>query len=187
MGTPVWRASVVRLVLRNHASGGFADTGCMLCALLQRVVSVLGQNPAMMTLNGTNCYLVGTGPRRILIDTGEAGANCEKMLPNLAEAMQATGCTGLDMIILTHMHHDHFGGVDGVQKRFGCERCVNDVLALSSALNIHRARTAAQTDRASQSRTSTSLIITSRRSTSCSSGGSSVNWIRTGRSRGQSS
>jgi glyoxylase-like metal-dependent hydrolase (beta-lactamase superfamily II) len=68
---------------------------------------------------GTNCYLVGTGEARLLIDTGEAGANNEKMLASLEAAMRATGCKTIEKILLTHMHHDHFGGVAGVQSRFG--------------------------------------------------------------------
>lgn len=87
--------------------------------LSPRVINILAQNPAPYTLNGTNCYLVGTGPRRFLIDTGEEDKGHEECMELLAACMEREGVTGLDAILITHMHGDHFGGVDGLQRRWG--------------------------------------------------------------------
>jgi glyoxylase-like metal-dependent hydrolase (beta-lactamase superfamily II) len=87
--------------------------------LSERVINILAHNPSPYTLNGTNCYLVGTGSKRILIDTGEWGRGQPEFLADLEKCMSEVGCTGLSMILITHMHGDHFGGVEGLQKKFG--------------------------------------------------------------------
>jgi len=39
--------------------------------LSPRTCCVLGGNPSAYTLNGTNCYLIGAGKSRLLVDAGE--------------------------------------------------------------------------------------------------------------------
>ena len=67
-------------------------------------------------MTGSNTYLVGSGKRRILIDTGEGAEDYPEAV---AEAMRQVGCEGLQDIIVTHWHHDHLGGVPSIQGRFG--------------------------------------------------------------------
>ena len=81
-----------------------------------RVAVALGQNPSPFTGPGTNTYLIGTGPLRVLLDTGQG---VDAYLPFLEEAMERTGCEGLQEIVLTHAHPDHIGGVLQVMRRFG--------------------------------------------------------------------
>ncbi len=76
----------------------------------------MGLNPGPMTLQGTNTYLVGSGKRRILIDTGEGRPG---YVQNLLKAMEKEACSELEAILLTHHHHDHIGGVEEVLKQFG--------------------------------------------------------------------
>ncbi len=84
-----------------------------------RVVVALGQNPSLFTGPGTNTYLVGTGKRRILLDTGQG---CDAYIPVLESALERAGCEGIQEIVLTHGHPDHIGGAADVIERFGAMR-----------------------------------------------------------------
>jgi glyoxylase-like metal-dependent hydrolase (beta-lactamase superfamily II) len=82
-----------------------------------RVAVVLGQNPGPFTGPGTNTFLVGTGARPLLLDTGQGRP---EYLPLLERALdEVRGAKELERIVLTHGHVDHLGGVAGVQERFG--------------------------------------------------------------------
>jgi ribonuclease/clavin/mitogillin len=81
-----------------------------------RVVVALGQNPSLFTGPGTNTYLVGTGKRRILLDTGQG---CDAYIPVLESALERAGCEGIQEIVLTHGHPDHIGGAAAVIERYG--------------------------------------------------------------------
>src|SRR5882672_9767529 len=75
-----------------------------------RVTVALGQNPGLFTGPGTNTYLVGTGRKRILLDTGQG---VSAYLAVLAEALERAGYT-IQEIVLTHGHVDHIGGAADV-------------------------------------------------------------------------
>jgi hypothetical protein len=57
---------------------------------ISRCILHAGCNPSSFSLQGTNTYLVGAGPRKILVDSGEGRV---QYLDQLAAAMEQCGCT----------------------------------------------------------------------------------------------
>lgn len=80
--------------------------------LSPRVIRILGQNGSAFTLQGTNCYLVGTGSKRILIDTGSGLRSFRVLLNQVLTNNEAE----VESIIITHHHIDHIGGVKSILK-----------------------------------------------------------------------
>ncbi|OTA56065.1 Metallo-hydrolase/oxidoreductase [Hypoxylon sp. EC38] len=79
-----------------------------------RVIRVLGQNAGKFTLQGTNTYIVGTGPERLIIDTGQG-------IPEWADLISSTLLdykTTLSRVLLTHWHGDHTGGVPDLLRMY---------------------------------------------------------------------
>ncbi|MBW2712548.1 MAG: beta-lactamase-like protein 2 [Deltaproteobacteria bacterium] len=81
----------------------------------ERVSSVLGLNPNVFTGPGTNTFLIGSGRKRILLDTGQ---NSEGYLQLLEDAVESEGCE-IEAIAVTHGHIDHVGGIEAIRERFG--------------------------------------------------------------------
>jgi ribonuclease/clavin/mitogillin len=79
-----------------------------------RVISILGQNPGVMTLQGTNTYLLGTGSHRVLLDTGEGKEEYTELVKKVLKEQKITQLT----ILLTHWHHDHTGGLQSICSLF---------------------------------------------------------------------
>ncbi|XGW34948.1 hypothetical protein V3C99_018752 [Haemonchus contortus] len=75
------------------------------------VIRILGQNPGPFTLQGTNTYLIGSGKKKILIDTGEP--NIRQYIDLLQSTLAENQCE-IDCIIITHWHNDHVGGIPSV-------------------------------------------------------------------------
>ncbi|KLO20159.1 lactamase [Schizopora paradoxa] len=88
--------------------------------LTGRVCRVLGQNPGKFTLQGTNTYLIGEQAPFILLDTGEGR---QSYLPVLEDALRTNArlepdnkqnVSSFSDVIITHHHHDHYGGLRDV-------------------------------------------------------------------------
>ncbi|KAJ8107743.1 hypothetical protein OPT61_g8655 [Boeremia exigua] len=89
--------------------------------LSERVIRVLGGNPSKFTLQGTNTYIIGTGAKRLLIDTGEGK---EAWIDSIKSTLSKYSIT-IDKALLSHWHPDHVKGVP-------------DLLAHSSDTKIHK-------------------------------------------------
>ncbi len=83
----------------------------------ERVVVVRGLNPGPFTGPGTNTYLIGTGPRPLLIDTGAGRPGYVELI----EAALRDECRAdaLGDILVTHVHGDHIGGAASLLEALG--------------------------------------------------------------------
>ena len=81
-------------------------------------------NPGIMTLQGTNQYVVGKDSVAV-IDVALSG---DVNLDGIIEQVEAMGAKKIDKILLTHIHNDHCGGALALRKRCGAK------------LGIHRSR-----------------------------------------------
>ncbi len=88
----------------------------------QSVTRLLGQNPGRFTMQGTNVYVIGEGPTRILVDVGIGSEAFAALLDRFLE----DGAIQISHIFITHQHRDHIGGIQSVlgvlgkrQRRWG--------------------------------------------------------------------
>ena len=67
-----------------------------------------------MTLCGTNCFVVGRGPNRTLIEAGDLPENGSGFVDNLSTFLDENDGVNLNRVLITHAHPDHFGGLHDV-------------------------------------------------------------------------
>jgi endoribonuclease LACTB2 len=80
------------------------------------IVHIPGENPSAMSLCGTNCFIIGKGKSRVLVEAGDLPGSNEAFLSNLTSFLDDHLGVQLTQILITHGHHDHFGGLYCVLK-----------------------------------------------------------------------
>ena len=88
----------------------------MIQRLSKNVVKLLANNASPMTNAGTNCYLIGSGSHRVLIDTGSPD---EKSCVDALTKFISSNPVKISKIICTHWHPDHTGGVSSLVSTIG--------------------------------------------------------------------
>ncbi|KAF9897257.1 hypothetical protein BX616_005914, partial [Lobosporangium transversale] len=80
----------------------------------------------------TNTYLIGKGPRKVLLDTGEG---VSEYIPLLQSALKKDlGDATISKVICSHWHHDHVGGIPEVMKFLASRNIqLNDLTAEEGA------------------------------------------------------
>src|ERR1051325_144174 len=90
----------------------------------ERIGHFTANNPGIMTLQGTNQYIVGK-ENEVVIDVA---LSADSNLDGIIEQAEAMGAKKIEKILLTHIHSDHCGGALALRKRCGAK------------LGIHRSR-----------------------------------------------
>jgi glyoxylase-like metal-dependent hydrolase (beta-lactamase superfamily II) len=101
------------VIALSDGSHPFPVDSVMIDTSKEAVGAALAGDDLALPLQGSiNAFLVNTGEKLVLIDTGAGalyGACCGRLLANLRLAGYAP--EQVDEILLTHLHKDHVGGV----------------------------------------------------------------------------
>ena len=77
----------------------------------EHIVHFNAGNRSPFTLCGTNCFLIGSGKLRTLVDPGDFHYNDTLFLQKFEKYLIEKPDVKIQRILVTHGHHDHFGGV----------------------------------------------------------------------------
>jgi glyoxylase-like metal-dependent hydrolase (beta-lactamase superfamily II) len=119
------KASIALLFCSNRLSrsqGEAAEPPVM--AAPAHIRQFTADNPGIMTLQGTNQYVVGKESVAVI----DVALSADSNLDGILEQAEAMGAKRIEKILLTHIHADHCGGAVALKKRSGAK------------LGIHRSR-----------------------------------------------
>ena len=74
-------------------------------------------NPGIMTLQGTNQYVVGKDGGLVI----DVALSADSNMDGIIEQAEAMGVKKIEKILLTHIHSDHCGGALALRKRSGAK------------------------------------------------------------------
>jgi phosphoribosyl 1,2-cyclic phosphodiesterase len=75
----------------------------------ENIFLIAGENLDIGELCGTNCFVVGKGKHRVLIDACKK--DHQQFLLNLQSFLNDHECM-ISKILITHAHYDHMDGLD---------------------------------------------------------------------------
>ncbi len=81
--------------------------------VLPGIRRIVARNPGVMTYHGTNTYLIDGAAGLTVLDPGPDDPQ------HVAEIMAAAGPNGIQRILLTHTHGDHYGAVPALRAASG--------------------------------------------------------------------
>lgn len=82
--------------------------------VLSGIRRVVAHNPGPMTYHGTNTYLIETKDGLVVLDPGPADDP-----RHVDSVLAATGGGKVDLILLSHHHHDHLGATAALKEATG--------------------------------------------------------------------
>lgn len=120
----LWKSSLALFFAETIFRGAGTAAEGITMATPDFIGKFTADNPGIMTLQGTNQYIVGRDSGLVIDVALSADSNMDGIL----EQAEAMGVKKIDKILLTHIHNDHCGGALALRKRCGAK------------LGIHRSR-----------------------------------------------
>ena len=120
----LWKSSLALFFAETIFRGAGTAAEGITMATPDFIGKFTADNPGIMTLQGTNQYIVGRDSGLV----NDVALSADSNRDGILEQAEAMGVKKIDKILLTHIHNDHCGGALALRKRCGAK------------LGIHRSR-----------------------------------------------